>query len=81
MAYEHLGLHPFAEPIPVGPGGRLEDWSAVERLLAEVAPVKPDAEPAPELAERAWVSEEAAGWPVATSLEAAVLVCGVDAPV
>jgi hypothetical protein len=76
MAYEHLGLHPFAVPIPVGPGGRLEDWSAVERLLAEV---EPDAEPAPELAERDWVSEEAAGWPVATSLEAAVLVCGVDA--
>jgi hypothetical protein len=83
MAYEHLGLHPFAEPIPVGPGRRLGDGSAVEPVLAEVAPVEPEAELAPELVERAkldWVSETAAGWPVARPPEDAVVVGRVDPP-
>jgi excisionase family DNA binding protein len=81
MAYEHLGLHPFAEPIPVGPGGRLGDGSAGEPVLAEVAAVAPELELAPELGELTkldWGWETAVGWPVARPPEGAVVLGGVD---
>ena len=83
MAYEHLGLHPFAEPTPVGPGGSLGDSCAAELLLAEAVPlVEPEPEPAPELGELAgvdWVSETAAASPVTNALECAGAVGRVDA--
>jgi hypothetical protein len=64
VAYdEHLGLHPFAEPTAVGPGGSLGDWPAVEPLLDGVAPAEPEAEPVLELEALAgvgWLSERPA---------------------
>ena len=81
MAYEHLGLHPVAEPIPVGPGGRLVACSAGAPVPDDVAFVEPEAELTPEVADSVGfdrVSEEAADCAVATLPEEAVVVVAAD---
>src|SRR6185312_3954670 len=74
-------LHPFAEPTPVGPGGSLGDSWTVEPWLAELAPMDPESELAPEpeeLAELEWVLGRPLAPPVRRSLARAVTRVGVD---
>ena len=82
LVYEHWGLHPFAEPTPVGPGGSVGDCWAAEPLLAELASVEPESEWTPELEELVgcdWAPDRPLAW-VTGALECTVAVRGEEMP-